>query len=138
LAALCGGWLLIFAVVASGEEATPQPSAAGSQGGAAAVQNFTEFLKAEAARAEAATKHDSEVIEHALQRESDAIQHALTFFEYVVGAAGSILVVGAGFLGWVLVRANRASKIEIQQEVSKQLPSNPDFSHWVGASGPWI
>ncbi len=124
LAALFGSWLIIVAAPAGGEEATTaQPSTAATRAGAAAVQDFTEFLKAEAARAEAATKHESEAIENALKREGDAVEKSLTFFELVVGIAGTILVAGAGFLGWVLAAANRANKTDIQQEVSKQLPS---------------
>jgi hypothetical protein len=122
--ALWGAWPLFAAVIANGEETiAPQPSIAAIQANAGAVQNFTEFLKAEAERAEAVTKHESDVIENALKRESDAVEKTLNFFKLVVAAAGAILVAGAGYLAWVLVAANRASKIDIQQEVSRQLPS---------------
>jgi hypothetical protein len=86
---------MLLAVIAAAQEPAPsQPANASTLAGAAALQSFTEFLKAEAARAETATKHESEVIEHALQHQSDAIANALAFFQYVVGAAGAILVAG--------------------------------------------
>ena len=122
LAAICGGWLSFVAFVAAAEEPMPaQPAGAATQTGAAALQNFTEFLKAEAARAETATKHDSEIIEHALKHQSDAIGNALVFFEYVVGTAGVILVAGAGLLGWLLKAASRATRTDIEREVRAQL-----------------
>jgi hypothetical protein len=59
--ALSGTRLFLFTVSAIGEEsATPQSSSAAAQANAAALQSFTELFKAEAARSEEATKHESE------------------------------------------------------------------------------
>jgi hypothetical protein len=113
---------MLLAIIAAAEEPSPSQAAnASTLAGAAALQSFTEFLKAEAARAETATRHESEVIEHALQHQSDAIANALAFFEYVVGAAGAILVAGGAFLGWALTAANRATRADIEKEVRAQL-----------------
>jgi hypothetical protein len=113
IAALSGAWL--FAVVAGvgAEEGTASqiPNAAAAQAGAAAVQSFAELLKAEAARAEAATKHDSEVI-----------HHALTVFSWFVGVVGAVVVAGATIVGALFVKWNRETIRDIyQNEVRSQL-----------------
>ena len=52
LAAIFSCWLSFAGFVAAAEEPMPaEPTGAAAQAGAAALQNFTEFLKAEAARA---------------------------------------------------------------------------------------
>jgi hypothetical protein len=108
---LSGAWLFLFTVSAMGEEtATPQSSSAAAQANSAALQSFTELLKAEAARSEEATKH-----------ERDVIRHALTVFTWIVGVVGALLVTGAALLGWAMAAWNRASKTDIQHEVRTQL-----------------
>ena len=73
------------------------------------MQSFTELLKAQAARSEEATKH-----------ERDVIRHALTVFTWIVGVVGALLVTGAALLGWAMA-TSRASKTDIQHEVRTQL-----------------
>jgi hypothetical protein len=113
IAGLSGIWLS-FAVVngAHAEEATaPQPtSSAAAQAGATAVRNFTEFLKFEAERAELATKHDSEVIERALEH-----------FKWLVQVAGAFLLAGGALLSSAIAWANYTSKTEIRREVTSRL-----------------
>jgi hypothetical protein len=112
IAALSGAWLFAVTVGASGEEAmTPQPPSVATQAGAAAVQNFTEFLKAEAARAQEATRHDSEVIEH-----------ALTTFKWIVGVVGALVLAGATVAGWMMAAWNRTTITGIfQDEIKTQV-----------------
>jgi hypothetical protein len=109
--ALSGAWLFLFVGGAIGQESpAPQSSSAAVQANAATVQSFTEFLKAQAARSEEATR-----------LERDVIRHALTVFTWIVGVVGTLLVVGAGALGWFMAKWSRASKTDIQQEVRTQL-----------------
>jgi hypothetical protein len=108
---LSGAWLFLFVGGAIGQESpAPQSSSAAAQANATTVQSLTEFLKAQAARSEEATR-----------LERDVIQHALTVFTWIVGVVGTLLVTGAGVLGWLMARWNRASKTDIQQEVKTQL-----------------
>jgi hypothetical protein len=111
-AALGAGWLLGSVAGAAGAEApAPQsPSETSQASVAAAVQSFTELLKAEAARSEEATKHEREVIER-----------ALTQFTWIVGIVGGILLAGAGLLGWAIKAWSRASKADIEKEVKRQI-----------------
>ena len=105
-----------------------QPAGAAAQAGAAAVQNFTDFLKAEAARDEAATKHESEIIDDSLKRQSDAIKNQsdaieriFSVFQWVLGISGALLLAGAAYLGYIVQVASRATKADIEAEVGKQL-----------------
>jgi hypothetical protein len=112
--ALSGAWLLLFTVGALGQEAPapPSPSEA-AQPNAAVVQSLSEFLKAQAARSEEATK-----------LERDVIQRTLNLFTWIVGVVGGLLVAGAALLGWFIRAWNRANKTDIQLEVKKQLRSD--------------
>jgi hypothetical protein len=100
-------WLFAVCTGAHGEESrtSQSPSVATAADGAMA-QNFAAFLKAE----EQATKHASDVIEH-----------ALAVFTWIVGVVGGLLVAGAALLGWGIARWSRASKTDIQDEVKTQL-----------------
>jgi len=100
-------WLFAVFTAAHGEESrTPQSPSVATQADCAVAQHFAEFLKAE----EQATKHASDVIEH-----------ALAVFTWIVGVVGGLLVAGAALLGWGIARWSRASKTDIQDEVKTQL-----------------
>jgi hypothetical protein len=112
IAAFSAGWLLAVTADASGQEATaPQPQITAPQAGTAALQSFTDFLKAEAVRAEAATKHESEVIES-----------ALTTFKWIVGVVGALVLAGATVGGWMMAAWNRTTITGIfQDEIKAQV-----------------
>ena len=75
------------------------------------MPNFTDFLKAEAARAQEATRHDSEVIEH-----------ALTTFKWIVGVVGALVLAGASAAGWMMAAWNRTTITGIfQREIKAQV-----------------
>jgi hypothetical protein len=100
-------WLFAASIGAQGEESrTSQSPSVTMQADGAVAQNFAEFLKAE----EQATKHASDIIEH-----------ALAVFTWIVGVVGGLLVSGAALLGWAIALWSRASKTDIQDEVKKQL-----------------
>jgi hypothetical protein len=129
LAAILSCWLSFAGFVAAAEEPmSAQPAGAAAQAGAAALQNFTEFLKAEAARAEAATKHESEIIDDSLKRQSDAIksesdtiERIFSAFQWAVGITGLLLLAGAAYLGHIMEVASRTTKTDIETEVKAQL-----------------
>jgi len=96
--ALSLSWLFAMIATAHSEQAAPT----------VATLDLADFLKAE----ELATKHASDVVEH-----------ALTVFTWIVGVVGGLLVAGAALLGWAIQRWSRANRTDIQNEVEKQLQS---------------
>jgi CheY-like chemotaxis protein len=86
------------------------PSGAPDAQAALAVRDYTELLKSEA-----------QGLRDAADSDSRRIDRALTTFNWIVGVVSAILVFGAGAFGSLLVFASRASKKEIDEEVSKQM-----------------
>lgn len=79
------------------------------QAAVAAVHELSGVLQAEASQSAAASRHDSE-----------AIQRAMNLFVWIVGVVSAILVAGAGLLAWALAAWGKASKADIEKEVQTQ------------------
>jgi CheY-like chemotaxis protein len=104
--------VLVFSVIlVSGGRAdvAPPPTVPDAQA-ASAVRDYTELLKAEA-----------QGLREAAESDSRRLDRTLTTFNWIVGVVGAIFVFGAGVFGSLLVFASRASKKDIDEEVSKQM-----------------
>jgi hypothetical protein len=79
------------------------------QAAVAAVHELSGVLQAEASQSTAATRRDSE-----------AIQHVMDLFLWIVAVVSAVLLAGASLLAWALAAWGKASKTDIEKAVKTQ------------------